>query len=431
MGHGRDNVPTSTPTMICIIASGNFLSTYGGGQVYVRQVVAALRRRLGAGQVAVISCDPTFPASPRHSDHDGVALHEVNPHADGARDALVALLRRLAPQVVHINGEKPLFASLCHQLGLRSVVTAHHGGIVCPAGTLLNARDEICHVPASPTGCLPCYLRNIRTGSLWFPFLKRCSTDRYVAFGRWLRGKPFIPFLSPIGGAALAVHEKLEAWHTLQANADLFIAPSPAMRDALVRNGARPEQTTLVPHGTPPHADQPPQVRSGLYYAGRICYVKGIHILLAAFHALPTETTLHLIGGANSHADMRYMRRLQRKYRKDRRIVWHGKVPLDRMHEATQGLAALVHPTICLEVFGLNIAEALSQGQWVIATRCGGAEAQITDGENGTLVPPNDPIALRAALQAYLAQPRQPHGSHVLSVEEHVSLLLETYRIRQ
>ena len=65
----------------------------------------------------------------------------------------------------------------------------------------------------------------------------------------------------------------------------------------------------------------------------------------------------------------------------------------------------MIHPTISLEVFGLNIAEALALGKPVIATQCGGAEMQIRDAVNGFLVPPNDIEALKKAIMKIVKEP--------------------------
>jgi glycosyltransferase involved in cell wall biosynthesis len=92
----------------------------------------------------------------------------------------------------------------------------------------------------------------------------------------------------------------------------------------------------------------------------------------------------------------------------------------------------MVHPAICLEVFGLSIAEALSIGRPVIATRCGGAEIQVRDGENGFLVPPNDPAALRMVMQkviddrGLLADMAKGTGN-VRSIDAHIREMEKIY----
>jgi glycosyltransferase involved in cell wall biosynthesis len=49
--------------------------------------------------------------------------------------------------------------------------------------------------------------------------------------------------------------------------------------------------------------------------------------------------------------------------------------------------------------------EAMAAGRAVVASRIGGLPEVVRDGETGLLVPPNDPVALAAALDALLADP--------------------------
>jgi glycosyltransferase involved in cell wall biosynthesis len=55
-----------------------------------------------------------------------------------------------------------------------------------------------------------------------------------------------------------------------------------------------------------------------------------------------------------------------------------------------------------IEPFGTVAAEALAAGTPVVATRSGGMEEYVTDGEVGALVPPGDPAALADALARVL-----------------------------
>ena len=112
--------------------------------------------------------------------------------------------------------------------------------------------------------------------------------------------------------------------------------------------------------------------------------------------------------------------------------TWHGACSQDAVSERLAACDVMIHPAICLEVFGLTIAEALSSGRPVIASRCGGAETQIRHKENGWLVPSNDVQALRAAIIRVIERPeliKQMVGAFcpVHTIEDHVDELLELY----
>ena len=425
---------------LTIVASGDFFSDYGGGQVYVRNLVDELvRRRLACENASNADDCNTIETTvisfvkgtnPTARDYKGISIYQVNDE-ESFRNAL----QQIRPDIVHANGEKLMTARLCKEFGIPCVVTAHHGGLVCPAGTLLNTDDEICRIPADYSHCLKCYLRNTPTGLFWYPLLKQYSQERYSKIGRRLERLPNIPFLSPIGRTGLIVSRKLAEWKELSETATHLIAPSDAIAEALRRNGCPESKITVIPHGIPivqSTASSPFSVlRSPIvnfYYVGRINYVKGIHILLKAFSSIENSNIkLHLIGGAGTKAEKRYMNRLERKYHKDGRIIWHGKVPYDQIQNLTKNFNCLVHPAIYLEVFGLNIAESLQAGRYVIATRCGGAEMQIHNENEGLLVEPNDVKALTLAMEQFVSQPKSS-TSNVINIHQHIENLIDLYK---
>lgn len=410
---------------VCIVASGNFFSDYGGGQVYVRNIVDEL-----ANHSEIITTVVSFDRNvqPSIQEYKGLSVYQINSDI-----SLKDVLRQLKPAIVHANGEKLATAKICKQLNIPCIVTAHHGGIVCPTGTLLNTDDEICRIPADYSHCLKCYLRHTPTGLLLYPLLKTISPKRYIKLGKRLKRLPFIPFLSPIGETGLIVSKKLQDWQELCTNATHFISPSDAIAEALRRNGCPQDKISVIPHGIPinefriSNFEFPNSQLINFYYVGRINYVKGIHILLEAFALIDNPNIkLHLIGGAGNKAENRYMKQLKRKYRNDKRIVWHGKLPYEQMNDKIKEFHCLIHPAIYLEVFGLNISEALAQHKYVIATRCGGPEMQIHNEQEGILVKPNNAESLATAIKEYINHP-QPSDSKVIDIQEHVNDLIKLY----
>lgn len=411
---------------LCIVSSGDFFSDYGGGQVYVRNIVDEFCRRQDITTIVVSFCKGQVSET---RNYKGIDVFLVN-----SEQAFKDTLLKTKPDIVHANGEKLLTARLCKELNIPCIVTAHHGGLACPAGTLLNTNDEICRIPADYSHCLKCYLRNTPTGLFWHPLLKLYSQKHYCRVGKTLEKLPTVPFLTPIGRTGLIVTQKIKDWQELAATATHFIAPSNAMAETLKRNGCPASKITVIPHGIPINEFQNSQFKIHnsklikFYYVGRINYVKGIHVLLKAFSSIDNPNIeLHIIGGAGNKAEQRYQNQLKRKYHKYTRIIWHGKVPSEQMPDIIQDFHCLVHPAIYLEVFGLNISEALAQNKYVIATRCGGAEMQIHSDNDGILVRPNDAEALAAALKDYINHPKQTQTS-VLDISEHVTELSNLYK---
>lgn len=57
------------------------------------------------------------------------------------------------------------------------------------------------------------------------------------------------------------------------------------------------------------------------------------------------------------------------------------------------------------ESFGRSVVEGMAAGRVVVATRCGGPEEIVVDGETGLLVPPGDATSLTDALERLVANP--------------------------
>ena len=363
-----------------------------------------------------------------------IDLYEVG---NRGLNELQALIERIQPDIIHAHSHKAQIVAIGRALGIPVIVTAHHGGIVCPAGALLDCNDKICRTTVSHNHCLACCLRNIRSGRYWYPFMRLLPPKSYKRLGAALEKIPFIPFITPIGQTALYIERKQEEWKTIIEGCTRMVAPCDAIAEAMQRNSLNEGKITILPHGIPLPVSSPifPPVIDGkikFFYIGRICYVKGLHILLKAFSQLDNpRIELHLIGGSGNNGERRYERRLKKRYASDTRIVWHGKIPAEHVFEVIKPFHIAVHPTICLEIFGLNISEALAMGKPVLATRCGGAEMQIEDGVNGWLVTPNDVEALARKMEDlsnHFTSYDPTHSTQrVISIKSHCNSLIKLY----
>jgi glycosyltransferase involved in cell wall biosynthesis len=417
------------------IANGDFFSTYGGGQVYVKNLVdEMIRERLDVAVLSFVS---------GHEDRDvealdyrGAAVYQVFRKTEKEMEKEIEhVIRQVDPAVIHVHAEKALVTGIAERLSLPCVVTAHHGGIVCPAGALMNHKNEICRVAVSHENCMKCVLRNTRTGVYFYPLLKMIPLSVRLKMGNLLSKLPFIYFVTPIGSTSRYIERKREEWRSIIMNTTVMIAPSNAIADGMIRNGLPAEKIRVIPHGIAGGGErsgvQRRRDRVKFFYVGRIGLIKGIHHLLSAVSQLdPSACELHVIGDVSGRDE----KKMTGKYREKDNIVFHGKIRPEDVPSLIRGLDILVHPTICLEVFGLNIGEALSADKPVIATRCGGAEMQIRHGENGLLITPNDAGELREAMQWMLNRPEEVKrmseraADHVAGMDDHVKELVCLYK---
>lgn len=267
------------------VASGNFFSTYGGGQVYVKNIVDEMMRQQ-CSLIIFSFLDDSNGIEKRN--YRGIDLYEIK---NVERSELQQLIQAIQPDIIHAHSQKALMCTIGQALHIPVIVTSHHGGIVCPAGTLLNFKDEICNVSVSHTNCLPCVLRNIRSGKYWYPFMKQLSMEQYISLGEKLQAKPFIPFITPIGQSALYINCKQKEWQSIVEGCTRMIAPCHAIKEAMIRNGLDKKKIIVIPHGIPLPSNVSSLSSIGnecvkFFYVGRICYVKGIHVLLQAFNSL-------------------------------------------------------------------------------------------------------------------------------------------------
>lgn len=86
------------------------------------------------------------------------------------------------------------------------------------------------------------------------------------------------------------------------------------------------------------------------------------------------------------------------------RVSFEGFVNEERKHELLRASLIYVLPTL-YEGFGLSNLEAMASGSVVVSTDTWGVRDYLADGENGRLVPPEDPRALSDAITDLLEHP--------------------------
>lgn len=308
------------------------------------------------------------------------------------------LFRYVSPDIIHSNMIEGYDIIAAKSLNIPIVLTIHIGGFICPRGGgngFLMYNDSICNLPISNV-CMKCECMDLPLPHLSYMLLKLTPKSIVEFVYDRIRNKNLF-YITPFINKYIQIQNRkdyiqlLSYAHVVAANYRLV--------SLLELNGVSRSHIHLIPHGVKERMRLPFPRYDGkvkFYYLGRIQYSKGLHILMKAFDGVDKDKyELHIIGDSGkARNELEYWRRIK-SYSYGKNVIFHGHLFNDRIEEVIQNCHVMIHPTICLEIYGIAIAESLSMGRPVLATKCGGAEMQIKDGYNGWLIGPNSIVEMR------------------------------------
>jgi starch synthase len=231
--------------------------------------------------------------------------------------------------------------------------------------------------------------------------------------------EPLRPWKAEQLGGGYAVSSWCE--RTAIESADAVIAVSDGMRADImgaypavapdrihvIRNGIDtaqyapdPDTTVLTRLGIDPG-------RPAVAFVGRVTRQKGLPVLLRAAERLDPSAQLVLCAGQADTADLAAeVNGLVSGLRATRPgVVWiPGMLAKDEVIQILSHATVFACPSL-YEPLGIVNLEAMACGTAVVASRVGGIPEVVADGQTGLLVPPDDPAALAAALNALITDP--------------------------
>lgn len=306
--------------------------------------------------------------------------------------------KTIKPTIIHSNMKEGYELEAAKNLGIPAMTTIHINTVICPSYDpgLLTPENNICDGKIGKKCISCCYnrlpLRHLSKAIYAF------TTEKQQAKLSTFFNKHWTLYFTALFNIERDIKERQEYLkllsyaHPIAANKYLY--------DMLRYHGIKP---ILLPHGIKPRNRIPMPPIDGkikFYYIGRISMGKGLLLLIDAFKDIdPNTYEMHFMGHpmVSSRMNRRFFSRFQKEL-KSINGFFHDPIPNDRLEEKVKDWHVMIHPAVYHEVYGIAIAEALSMGRPVLATKCKGSEMQIEDGKNGWLVECNDKNALQNAI---------------------------------
>ena len=187
---------------------------------------------------------------------------------------------------------------------------------------------------------------------------------------------------------------------------DFYLSITRQMKNELIMIGVPKNKIIHFPNSVDAKIFKPGEKKTDdmILYVGRILPAKGLHILLTSLKYVERSIHLVVIGPRDwsyeYHHDI--LRRIEEENQKGKhRITFLGRVNQAKLIEYYQKASVFVLPSL-FEPFGIVILESLSCETPVVSTYAGGIPEIVKNGENGILIPANNPQRLAEAINALL-----------------------------
>lgn len=373
-----------------ILHVNKFLYRRGGAEGYLFDLAAA--QRAGGDEVEFFGmADPDnlpmrfaehfppyarFDPAPAHlTERLGLAGRML--WSPAAARGMAAVLAAYRPDIVHLHNIyhqlSPSVIAATRRARVPMVMTVHDYKLVCPTYRFLD-HGHVC------TACLDGGLRQAPR--------RRCQDGSLAA--------------SSMAALEVGTHRLFGAYAAVGA----FACPSRFLRDRLAEGHVATDRLVHLPNGTP--VDVPVRIGAGegILYAGRLSPEKGVDVLLHAVARLP-QARLEIAGDGPDRAALTGLATRVAPGR----VRFHGRLEPAALQALTARARVTALPARWLENQPLAVLESYAAQVPVVASALGGIP-ELVDASTGTLVGPDDPAALAAALGRYLDDPEMAvaHG---------------------
>ncbi|MBG0789919.1 MAG: glycosyltransferase family 4 protein [Desulfovibrionaceae bacterium] len=318
-------------------------------------------------------------------------------HNSSAVKKVDTICRQYQPQIAHLhNIYHQLTPSIIHTLkdnGVKVVLTAHDGKIICPNYVMLNNGKP----------CIAC-----KGQYFWYSCLNNCKAS--------------------LGQSILLTVESL--FHRIRNSyglLDRIISPSKFLAKLIIESGYPAEKVVIVNNGidvddlTPTFSD-----RGYALYYGRLSKEKGLMTLCAASKKM--KIPLRVVGTGPLRQE------LMEEYPD---IRFDGFLSGKPLKDAINGARCVVVPSEWYENCSMVVLEAMALGKAVVGARIGGIPEQVLDGDTGYLFTPGSVNELVEKVNTLAHDPN--HARHlgiqararavdVYSLEKHFTAIDQVFQ---
>ncbi|MFP4501128.1 MAG: glycosyltransferase [Candidatus Hydrogenedentota bacterium] len=290
-------------------------------------------------------------------------------YAPSSRKEMHRLLEREQPDIVHVHNLYPLISpsvlAACREAGVPAVMTVHNYRLICPIA--VHFRDgRICTECAS--------------GREWNCAVHNCRGNRIESAAYALRNWTV---------RRLGLYRK---------NVTLYLAISQFLKDWLVAERLPANRVVVTPNMITLPSGPIADAGAGAYagFAGRASAEKGIDVLIEAARQAP-GVPVTIAGHGPLLARF--------KANAPENVHFPGMLSREGLAGFYQGLRFLVVPSVWYETFGLVACEAMSHGIPVIASKIGGLQEIVRNGETGLHFEPGNAEDLAEKMRALWNDP--------------------------
>ncbi len=442
---------------VLLVANGYPSSAFGGVEVYTQAIAQSLAER---GHQVTVFCRESHPPSQDYELLESVqagvrVVRVVNDfkHIHAFEETysclpIEALFRQLlaevTPDLVHFNhliGLSVGLPEVAWVAGIPQMTTLHDFWHVCARVNLQDWRGRPCGGPLQGGDCYRCVTGSARAFRLRARVLSLGKSVMGLSLRRRFRRWGWLPSASSVTASTGTRQDfdlRRRRFALALSRSSILLTPSRFVANVYRANGLKAVPMKVLPLGVPrgrrdgQRVGFPDSIHVG--YIGPLIPSKGFDILLDAFERLQDPRFRLLVFGRDD-ADPNYTRRIQRRAKRDQRIMFKGPFqPVDREQIYSQ-LDLVAIPSRVPETFSLVAREALLSGKPVFASNIGALPEVIWSGVNGVLFAPGNSGALSTHLDHIAQDPEwlhrfeAPGTVETHSVQEHVDALLEFYRM--